>query len=77
MRNLGLAASLAARLSLLRSHLLMRATASLADLVESGASPEMYSHNCRRLRRVLYLLQVPRLKVRALNAKKKQNTKES
>jgi hypothetical protein len=58
---LGSAASLAAKLCLLRSHLVMRATiASLADLVASGVRPELLSHSCHRLRRVSYLRPVPR-----------------
>ena len=59
MMMLGLAANPAARLSLLRSHPLMRATVSLTDLAASGGRPELLNHSCRRLRRVSYLLQVP------------------
>jgi len=58
---LGLATSMAAKLSLLRSHPVMRATtASLADRAVSGVRPELWSHSCHRLRRVSYLLLVPR-----------------
>jgi hypothetical protein len=56
---LGLVANLEAKLGLLRSHLVIRATASLADLFASSVQPELLSHSRRRLRRVSYLLLVP------------------
>jgi hypothetical protein len=55
----GLAASLAAKLSVLRSHPVMRATASLADLAASGVQPELLHHSCRGLKRVSHLLPAP------------------
>jgi hypothetical protein len=55
----GQAASLAAKLSLLRSHPVMRAKVSLADLAASCVQPELLSHSHRRLKRVSYLLPVP------------------
>jgi hypothetical protein len=59
---LDLAASLVAKLSLLRSHLVTRvATASLVDQVGLGVQLELLSHSYCRLRRVLYLLLVLRL----------------
>jgi hypothetical protein len=54
----GLAASLAVKLSLLRSHPMMRVKASLADLAASCVQPELLSHSYRRLKRVSYLLPV-------------------
>jgi hypothetical protein len=55
----GLATGLAAKLSLLRCHPVMRATASLADLAASGVQPELLSHSCRRLKTISHLLPVP------------------
>jgi hypothetical protein len=64
MLGLGLAASLAAKLSLSRSHLVMRATASFVDLTVSKRHLGPWSHSSSRLTTVLYLPLVLELKPR-------------
>jgi hypothetical protein len=56
MLGIGLAASLAAKLSLSRSHLVIRATASFVDLAVSKRHLGPQSHSNGRLTMVLYLL---------------------
>jgi hypothetical protein len=55
---LRLATYIAPEPSFLRSHLVIRATVSLAGLVALYVRLELYSHSSCRLRRVLYLLLV-------------------
>jgi hypothetical protein len=74
----GQAANLAARLNLLRYHQVMRAqittVMSLTDLDESNARPESQNWQVEH-----GLIPAPgaKARVRALNAKKKENTKTS
>lgn len=78
--RLSLAANLAAKLNFWRFHPVMRnlrTTISLADLVALGVRLELSSRSSHRLSRALYLLLAQKGKVRALNAKKRQNTKVS
>ena len=60
----GLAASLAAKLSLLRSHLVMRAIASFVDLAVSKKHLGLWNHSSGRLTTVSCLLLVPEPKPR-------------
>jgi hypothetical protein len=64
MLGLGLAASLVPKLSLLRSLLVMRATASFVDLAVSKRHLGPWSHNSGRLTTVSYLILVLEPKLR-------------